>query len=496
MRGTGKGGMKRYLAFDLGAGSGRAMLGTIVDGRLELTELARFENRLLTAGGHLRWDVHSLFDRMRGALAACLSGEGPPPSGIGIDTWGVDYGLLDAVGRLLGLPYSYRDRRTENAMEEFQERIARERVYELTGIQFMPFNTLFQLYAEAKSSPSLLDEAADLLFVPDLFNYFLTGVKVSEYTFATTSQLYNPSRDRWEEELFEALGVPIGVMQSVVRPGTVIGETARESGAPGLPVVAVASHDTASAVAAVPAAGEDWAYISSGTWSLVGVETREPIITGDSLRLNFTNEGGFGGTFRFLRNVPGLWFLQRCGTEWAGGGPADHRGLAAMAEAAPPFRAFIDPDHPGLDNPPSMEEAIRGFLKSTGQDDGVGRPVIVRGILEGLALRYAEVIGNLEAATGGTINRVHVVGGGARNAPLNRFTACATGLPVIAGPAEATAAGNVLVQAFAIGDVSSHEELREVVRRSFELDSYEPGDTEEWKRAMERFKEIRWKAAG
>lgn len=486
----------RFLAFDLGAESGRSILGTVEGFHVTLAEVSRFANRMVSREGHLHWDVPGLLGRVKQAIGGCASGmvELPGPlTSVGFDTWGVDFALLDANGEMLGLPYTYRDSRTDGAMNGFFKRVPREHVYGLTGIQMMPFNTLYQLYALAQHDYRQLESASDLLFMPDLFNYFLTGVKASEFTFATTSQMFNPRKRDWEDELIGALGISREIMQEVVEPGTVIGEASaavcRETKLePGVQVVAVGSHDTASAVAAVPAEGDGWAFISSGTWSLMGVETAGPVINADTLRLNFTNEGGVGGTFRLLKNITGLWLLNRCREEWATGvGARTYDELAEWAAGAPPFSSIIDPDYSGFSNPPSMSVAIAKYCLRTDQEIPEEPAHLARIILEGLALKYREVLEHIREVHPGRIDRIHVVGGGARNELLCQFTASATGLPVIAGPFEATALGNVMSQAQAMGVVSGLAESREIIRNSFELEIYLPEDTGEWLSAYERF---------
>jgi rhamnulokinase len=483
--------IQRYVAFDLGAESGRSVLGTLAGGRLEVRELARFRNEMVRADGHLRWDVPRLLDELKAGLRACAPER---PDSIGIDTWGVDFGLLGRDGKLVELPVAYRDARTDGAMERFFERVPRERLYELTGIQMMQFNTVFQLDAMARGKSPALDAAAELLFMPDLLSWLLTGTKQTEFTIATTSQLYDPRRAAWAGELFGALGVPVGLMQPIVEPGTVIGavndEVRRETGLGEVPVVASASHDTASAVAAAPGEGDDWAYISSGTWSLLGVELREPMITPQSLASNFTNEGGVGGTFRFLRNMTGLWLLNRCREAWVRERVWDYDELVEVAASAPPFAAIIDPDDHGFLNPPDMPEAIRAFCTRTGQAPPEGPAATTRCILESLALKYRFVLERLRQLRPKPVRRLHIIGGGARNRLLSQFAANATGLPVVTGPVEATAVGNMLVQAFALGHVASPAEIRAVVQRSFRLERYEPQQTPEWQRAYERLKLI------
>lgn len=417
--------------------------------------------------------------------------EGLEPRTIGIDTWGVDFALLDGEGSLLGLPFAYRDYASGEAMREFCERLPRERIYELTGIQFLPFNSLYQLYALSRREPTLLNEAHDLLFMPDLFDYLLTGEKATEFTFATTSQLFNPRKSDWEEELLRELHLSGELLQPIVRPGTRVGrvraEISRETGLAELPVVAVASHDTSSAVAAVPAEGEDWAYISSGTWSLLGIETRVPIINDQALALNFTNEGGVGGTFRFLKNICGLWLLQACRTAWEEQGSFSYEDLIAGAESAPAFLWLVDPDDPAFLNPGDMPLAIQDFCRETGQSVPESIPQHVRGILESLAFKYRFILGQLRQVSTRPIRRLHVIGGGSQNQLLNQFTANATGLEVVAGPVEATAIGNILVQAFSQGEDVSLERIRRVVKASFPLTRYFPRETECWDRVYPRF---------
>ncbi len=482
------------LAFDLGAESGRAVLGTLDGGRLAVREVHRFPNTPLRLFGHEHWNIFALLDEMKKALRACAELVPGGPASIGVDTWGVDFGLLARDGSVLGLPYCYRDKRIEGAMEEYFKLVPPEALYEATGIQFMPFNTLFQLYSMVRDRSPLLDAASDLLFMPDLFTYLLTGVKSSEFTMATTSQIYNPRTHDWHPGLFQAMGLSKHILQPVREPGTVIGpllaETARETGLPELPVVATASHDTGAAVAAVPAEGRNWAYISSGTWSLVGIESEGPILSPAALAGNFTNEGGVGGTIRFLKNVSGLWLVQQCRKAWGAEKAYSYEELAAMAAEASPFQALIDPDDPGFLNPPDMPDAIARYCAKTGQGFPSSKAGLVRSILESLALKYRWVIDQVRDIAGRPVEKIHVIGGGSRNRLLCRFTADATGLPLSAGPAEATAVGNLLVQAMAVKRISSLAEIRAIVRDSFELENYEPLQDAAWREAYERFRSI------
>jgi len=482
------------LAFDLGAESGRAVLGTLEAGRLTIHEVRRFPNTPLTLSGHIHWNAYAIFDEMKAAMRDAAAAIGARPASVGVDTWGVDFGLLARDGSLLGLPFCYRDHRNAGAMEDYLKLVPRQALYEATGIQFMPFNTLFQVYAMVRERSPLLDAAADLLFMPDLFNYLLTGRKAAEFTIASTSQMLDPHTRTWIPGLFQAMGLSKNILQPIIPPGTVLGPLAPEvvsaTGFRDVPAVATASHDTAAAVAAVPAEGEDWAYISSGTWSLVGVETRSPIITARSLASNFTNEGGIGGAVRFLKNVTGLWLVQGCRKAWAADGTVSYEELARAAETAPPFAALVDPDDPAFLNPPDMPEAISAYCRRTGQRPPRSRAALVRSLLESLALKYRFVIEELGAILGRPMAKIHVIGGGSRNALLCRFTADAMGLPVVAGPAEATAAGNILVQAMALGRLSSLAEIRAIIRDSFELTTYAPSKGGAWDEAYARFRDL------
>ena len=479
------------LAFDLGAESGRAVLGRLENGRLRLRETHRFPNTPVRLFGHIHWNVFALFDEMKKAMRACATER---LASIGVDTWGVDFGLLARDGSLLGLPYCYRDVRNEGAMEDYLKLVPRQALYEATGIQFMPFNTIFQLYAMVRDRSPVLDAASHLLFMPDLFNYLLTGKKASEFTIATTSQIFDPRKRSWSPGLFQAMGFSRKILQEVLEPGTILGplrsEVASEIGLGEVPVVATASHDTAAAVAAVPASGENWAYISSGTWSLVGIEVPSPIITQEALDRNFTNEGGVAMTIRFLKNVTGLWLVQQCRKAWEGARAATYEDLARLAGEAPPFQALIDPDDPGFLNPPDMPEAIRLYCRRTGQAVPQSEGSLIRSILESLALKYGLVIGQIEDVVGRPVERIHVIGGGSQNRLLCQFTADATGRPVSAGPAEATAVGNLLVQAMALGIVGSYQELRRIVRESFQPDEYEPRQDQAWRVAFDRFRTV------
>jgi rhamnulokinase len=484
-----------YLAFDLGAESGRAVLGALDGAKLTIHEVRRFPNTPLPLAGHIHWNVYALFDEMKGAMRDAAAAIGARPASLGVDTWGVDFGLLARDGSLLGLPFCYRDHRNAGAMEDYFKLVPRSALYQATGIQFMPFNTLFQIYALVRDRSPLLDAAADLLFMPDLFNFLLTGRKAAEFTIASTSQLLDPRTKAWIPGLFQAMGLSKRILQDIVEPGTVLGnvsdDIAAATGFRHVPVVVTASHDTAAAVAAVPAEGDGWAYISSGTWSLVGVEEKAPVISEKSLDANFTNEGGLGGTVRFLKNVSGLWLVQGCRRSWSAAAPVGYDELVRAAAEAPPFAALIDPDDPAFLNPPDMPEALEEHCRRTGQKPPATRGAVIRSLLESLALKYRQVIDELRSVLGRPIEKIHVIGGGSRNALLCQLTADATGLRVVAGPAEATAVGNILVQAMAMGQVASPAEIRAVIRGSFELRAFEPsGSPAAWDAARDRYRQI------
>ncbi len=488
MAGTMKG--ESFVAFDLGAESGRSMLGTLDSGRLSIRQLTRFPNEMKPFGGHLHWDAHALLGELRNGLRLCVAA-GVQPVSVGVDAWGVDFGLLDRHGKLLEQPYAYRDHRTDGMMERFFERVPRQRVYQLTGVQFMQLNTLFQLFAAKQLDPGLCDLIDRLLFIPDLFNYFLSGTVGSEYTVASTSQLLNPRTKMWEAELFGALEIPVSIMQPIVKSGTKLGklnaDLAAEVSMQAASVTAVAAHDTASAIAAVPAGGENWAYISSGTWSLMGVEIASPILSAEALELNFTNEGGVDRSIRFLKNIMGLWLLQQCRKDWSEVERYDYEGLVKLSEQAEPFQMFIDPDDARFFHPTSMTEAIRSYCGETQQRLPETHADYVRCILESLALKYRVTLEQLRRLTGKEIDRIHVIGGGSQNSTLCQFAANATGLPVVAGPVEATAIGNILVQALAHGSVASLREIRSIVAHSFSPVVYGPAGTDEWDDAYLRF---------
>jgi len=485
---------KSFLAFDLGATSGRTILGTVENGRLQMKELTRFPNQMLRIGNHYHWNIYALFEHLKEGLSAAAK-EGIVISSIGIDTWGVDFALIAEDGTVLGAPYAYRDPHTVDAPAAYFKKVTRERVYELTGIQVMNFNSLYQLFALKQADNSLLKATKSMLFMPDALAYLLTGNKVVEYTIASTSQILNPRTKAFENELLEQAGVPASILGDVVMPGHVIGTLrdyiAEECELGAVPVVAVAGHDTASAVAAVPAESEKFAYLSSGTWSLMGIEVQDAIINEETAALNFTNEGGVEGTTRFLKNITGMWLLEQCLKEWKKEGITyAYEKLVQLADTVPAFESVIDPDHGSFANPESMTQAIRNYCRATGQKEPESHAAFVRCIFESLALKYKYVLGILNRLAPFSIEKLHVIGGGSKNPLLNQFTANAIGIPVLAGPAEATAIGNIMIQAKAAGCVDSLQEMRSIIRESVLLDEYLPENAQAWSEAYHQFLKI------
>jgi len=477
-----------YLAYDLGAESGRAVAGTLSGGKLAIEEVHRFWNLPQTIQGTMYWDVYALFREMTEGLKKFMEASGDPPAGTGIDTWGVDFGLLVRDGSLLAPPVCYRDHRNDTTMAEVLKEIPAERIYGRTGIQFMQFNSVFQLAGIQRRTPEVLRAADCLLFMGDLLAYFLCGRKAVEYTLASTSQLIDPRTRSWATDLMSELGIPEGLMPELVEPGTVLGDVSADiAGGVTIPLVAVAHHDTGSAVAAVPARGTDWACISCGTWSIMGTELPEPRIDDETRACNFTNEGGVAGTTRFMKNLGGLWPLQQCRRKWIESQPdLDYVAITRAASAAKPFTAIVNVDYEGFTNPPDMPLAIKDFCIQTGQQPPADMGEMARSILEGLALGYRRVLDMLERLTGKTYDKVHIVGGGTQNELLMQFAANAMERPVVAGPIEATAIGNLMMQAIALGGLGSLDEGREMVRRSFPMKTYKPTDSDTWQAAYKR----------
>jgi rhamnulokinase len=486
-----------YLAVDMGASSGRVLAGLFDGQKLRLEEVHRFENGAVEIAGSLHWNVLSLWAQVCQGLRLAATKYGRAIKSIGIDTWGVDFGLLGRGDTLLGNPHSYRDRRSEGMLELALKQVSREEIFAETGLQFMPINTLYQLVAMRHYRSPLLDVAERFLMIPDLFNWLLTGVKSNEVTNATTTQFFNPIANTWATNLLKRLDLPTQIFGELVQPGTNLGglrrEVATETGLNDVSVVVPGTHDTASAVLAVPAAstpGErpDWCYISSGTWSLMGVEVPRPVITDKCRQWNFTNEGGVGGTTRLLKNITGLWLVQECRRIWtAAGKPGDWETLNRLSAAATPLVSFIDPDAADFQAPGNMPEAIRAYCQRTGQTVPADDGAILRCVLDSLALKCRYVLGALEDLIDGRLETIHIVGGGTQNKQLCQATADACGRRVFAGPVEATALGNLAMQAISSGALGSISQARDLIRRSFPVDTYEPRDATRWSVAYEKF---------
>lgn len=483
--------MKNYFfAVDLGATSGRTILGSFSDKGLELEEVNRFPNQLIEVRGHYYWDIYALYQFIIDGLKLVAKRDVHIMS-IGIDTWGVDFVCIGKDGHLLRQPYAYRDLHTDGAPEMFFSRIPRSTVYGLTGIQVMNFNSLFQLDTLRRNNDSALAVADKILFMPDALSYMLTGEMVTEYTIASTAQLVNAHTRKLEPELLKVVGLTEEHFGRFVYPGEQVGVLTEEiqklTGLGNIPVIAVAEHDTASAVAAVPALNRKFAYLSSGTWSLMGVEAETPVITAETERFNFTNEGGVAGTIRLLKNICGMWLLERCRSGWEG---TSYPQLIAEAEAAEPFRSLINPDNACFANPVDMQETICRYCEETNQPVPETRGQIIRCIFESLALRYRQVLENLCSLSPMPIETLHVIGGGSRNELLNQFTANAIGIPVIAGPSEATAIGNIMIQAIAEGEAEDVAGMRQLIHRSIPLKTYQPQNSENWNTAYIHFNNI------
>jgi rhamnulokinase len=486
---------QNILAFDLGGESGRAILGAFDGQTIQLKEVHRFPNKPVRVGPHFHWNVLSLWDEIctgirKAAQEALITS-------IGIDTWGVDFGLLDTNGDLIANPHHYRDNRADGMLTEAYKLMPRKAIYEHTGAQFMQINTLYQLLAMQRTRPAVLAQARTLLLMPDLFHYWLTGVKACEFSNATTTQFFNPRTNAWAREVLTALNIPHHFLPEVVPPGSALGPLSshmlRNLGVMGLEsvkVIAPATHDTGSAVAAVPAQGNSYAYISSGTWSLMGIESKQPIISDQSLAFNITNEGGVG-SFRILKNIMGLWLVQECRRKWAAS-PTDlpYSELMQLAQQAIPLHSFINPDADDFLHPNDMPLAMANFCRATHQPVPVDRGAVLRCALESLALKYRYTLDQLELLTGQRIEVIHILGGGSQNTLLCQLAANACQRPVLAGPVEATALGNVMVQLLAQGAFASLDEARAAERNSFPLVTYEPKDAAAWEEAYGRFRAL------
>lgn len=486
--------MSDIIAFDLGASSGRALLGRLVDGRIEIEELHRFPNDPVQVGDRLYWDILRLYHEIKQALLKAKH-QGIAIGSIGIDSWAVDFGMIGKDGELIGNPYHYRDRHTEGAMESLFAKVPSSVIFAQTGIQFLPFNTIFQLYALKEAHSPMLKHAQKLLMIPDLLRYFLTGEMHNEFTNATTTQLYNPSEGKWDRKLLKLLDLPESWFGDVLQPGDLAGtlqeSVCEELGIAPIPVYAVAEHDTGSAVAAVPATEQSFAYLSCGTWSLMGTEVDHPVINDYAQKLNFTNEGGVYGTYRLLKNIMGLWILQECRREWEREGNSySFPELIKLAEEAPAFEAFIEPDNADFMAPGNMPARIADYCRRTGQTVPSSVGQYVRIILESLALKYRFVFELTERLSMQQFKGLHMVGGGINNTLLCQWTANALGKQVWAGPTEGSAIGNLSVQWIAQGAFADIWEARRAIRESFPITVYEPAFADEWAEAYNRFVKI------
>src|ERR1700722_19370167 len=483
---------QQFLAFDLGAESGRAMLGKLDGGKLVLAERDRFANPTGKMRWCLHWNLLAQWEELKKGLSKS-AGDGRI-DGLGVDTWGVDFGLIGPSGEVLSNPVMYRDSRTDGMMAKTFQIVPREKIFQTTGLQFMQLNTLFQLMAMKLAKNPLLDAAETLLLMPDLFHYLFSGVRKSEQAIASTTQMYDPLKQNWATAMVNELGLPGRLLAPIVPSATVLGEllpdVARECRVGPIPVITPGSHDTASAVAAVPAEGDNWCYISSGTWSLMGLELDAPVITDKSLAYNYTNEIGVSGKVRFLKNIMGMWLVQECRRQWQSQGHEySYAELTAMAARAPGLAALVDPEYPPFLAPGDMLGKIERFCRETKQTPPTTPGEFVRACLDSLALTYRRMLTGLEDVTGKKINVIHIVGGGCQNESLNQMTADACGRPVTAGPIEATAAGNILTQAMAVGTLKSLADIRAVVRASFDVKRYEPRETKKWDGAYVRYME-------
>mgnify|MGYP000654585455 CR=1 FL=1 len=490
------------LAFDLGASSGRALIGQLFeDGdngqtKLHVQEIHRFPNHAIQVGHHLHWDILRLLREIKSGIRKAFQ-EGYQPETFGIDTWGVDFGLLDVNGELIGNPYHYRDSQTEGLIEEIDKLIGKDTLYEQGGLQFMPFNTIYQLLAMKRAASPKLDIAHTLLLTPDLLTYFLTGKKVCEFTMATTTQLFHPKKRAWNHELMLQLGIPTDMFLDPIQPGELVGpltqQVCEEIDVPPIMAVAVGTHDTESAIAAVPtfAGNGPFAYLVCGTWSLLGTERQQPLLTPEAMALDFSNEGGVGDTYQLLKNIMGLWILQECKREWEEqGNEITYSELVAAAQQARAFRSLIYPDDARFYSPNGMIKKIKSFCTETGQPVPESEGEVTRCILESLSFRYRHALEQMESLIGYRFEGLHMVGGGIQNELLSQFAANALGRPVWAGPIEASAIGNMLMQLVALGQFNNLQEARMLVARSFPLATYTPLETEEWDRAYNNFQKL------
>jgi rhamnulokinase len=488
-----------YLAIDVGAETGRVMAGIWNGRKIRLEEIHRFANGPVALGETIRWDVLRLWSEIQNGLALAGKKFGKQIVSVGVDTWGVDFVLLNKADEILGQPCHYRDARTSGLMEKAFKKVPRAEIFAHSGLQFMELNSLYQLLAWQKQSPEILDAAETLLFMPDFFHWCLCGAKKAEFTIASTSQFVHPLKRNWSLPMLKKLGLPVHFLPKIVPPETELGvirkSLAERTGLAGVKVVVPPSHDTASAVAGVPTVNtgrSNWAYISSGTWSLMGVEVKQAVLSPRALELNMTNEGGLDGTYRLMKNIMGLWLVQQCKRSFnAAGRKHDYAQLVQMAAKAKPLRSLINLNDPRFLNPPDMPKAIQEFCRETKQSVPKTDGELIRCCYESLALKYRETLGSIEELTGNKIEAIHIVGGGSQNKILNQFTADACQRPVVAGPVEATALGNLLTQVRASGELGSLAEMREVVRQSSDVTFYEPVSAPAWNEAAARFATLR-----
>lgn len=484
---------KQYLAIDLGASSGRSIVGIIKDDHLELREITRFQNPMIEFNNHIYWDLYYLYDQIIKSIKESKQ-QGYNITSMGIDTWGVDFVCFGSDGKPLRMPSSYRDTSTFGAPDRFYAKISKKELYHKTGIQIMNFNSLFQLDTQLYNKSSIYPVIDKILFMPDALSYMLTGKMVTEYTIASTSQMINPYLKKFDEDILEKIELTSNNFAPIVFPGTKVGELSdsvkKQTDMNEVAVIAVAGHDTASAVLATPAGNENFAYLSSGTWSLMGVEAKKPIINEETYNLNFTNEGGADGSVRLLKNICGMWLIERCKKEWEAEVPLTYSDIVEEAEKSPPFASFINPDAQCFANPELMIEAIKNYCKETGQRVPVTIGEIARCIYESLALRYKQVLENLEKLADFPIQTLHIIGGGSKNNMLNQFTANAIGIRVVAGPTEATAIGNILLQAKADKQVEDKQHIRQIVRNSTSLEEFSPIENELWDNHYKTYKNV------
>lgn len=485
----------KMLAIDLGASSGRGIVGTFDGSKITLEENHRFLNEPVMVAGQFTWDILRIYHEIKNAIRKCALSDDKDIKSIGIDTWGVDFGFLDKNGRLIGNPVHYRDVRNNGMPAYAATLVDPDYVYEKTGIQVVELNSLYQLLSVKKDSPELLNVANDMLFVPDLLNYFLTGVKQTEYTIASTSQLLDAKARDWSWDLIDKFGFPRNLFSKIVMPSTVVGslrsDVIEEVGNINAKVVSVAAHDTGSAVAAVPAKSDKFIWISSGTWSIMGTEAKEPVTSRKACEYNFTNEGGIDRTIRFSKNITGLWVEQESRRQWEREGEKlSFAELSTMAAASKPFKCFIDPDEPRFGVPGNIPKRIAEYCMETGQEVPETKGEIVRCILESLAMKYRRTVDMLDDLCGEKIPAINIVGGGTQEKQLSQFTANACGRPVYTGPVEATALGNIISQAIAAGEIKDIWEGRQVISNSFEVETYEPKDIDKWEEAYQRFRKV------